>query len=193
VLAASNRDLRKRVDEGTFREDLYHRLAVLRIELPPLRQRREDLPDLVWAAVAEFNAAIPTPVRVIPDRVWERLRAYDWPGNVRELRNVMERSVLLSSSSVLSEQWLNLPSGAAAPRADDPDAVVLPLDGRMNLDQMEIRILSRALERCDGNVSAAARLLGISRQTLRYRIEKHGLTAGGGEDGDDPEEPGRPR
>lgn len=179
IVAASNRDLRARVAEGAFREDLYHRLTVLRIELPPLRKRMEDLTELVWAAVADFNAATPNPVKVIPDRVWERLRAYGWPGNVREVRNVMERSVLLSTTSVLSDQWLNLPSGAEAPRADDPNAVVLPMDGSMTLDQMEVRLLSTALERTDGNVSAAARLLGISRQTLRYRIEKHGLTAAG--------------
>jgi transcriptional regulator with PAS, ATPase and Fis domain len=179
IFAASNRDLRGRVANGEFREDLYHRLTVLRLELHPLRARMEDLTELVWAAVAEFNAATPTPVKVIPDRVWERLRAYRWPGNVREVRNVMERSVLLSTSSVLSDQWLNLPSGSQAPRPDDPTAVVLPLDGTMTLDQMEVRILSRALEQADGNVSAASRLLGISRQTLRYRIEKHGLTASG--------------
>ncbi|NJD18237.1 MAG: sigma-54-dependent Fis family transcriptional regulator, partial [Gemmatimonadetes bacterium] len=136
VFAASNRDLRARVAEGTFREDLYHRLSVLRIELPPLRERMEDLPDLVWAAVAEFNAAIPTPVKIIPDRVWERLRAYGWPGNVRELRNVVERSGLLSTTAGLTDEWLNLPSGAEAPRADDPDAVVLPLDGHMSFDEM---------------------------------------------------------
>jgi two-component system, NtrC family, response regulator AtoC len=193
LFAVSNRDLRARVAEGYFREDLYHRLSVLRVEIPPLRQRMDDLPDLVWAAVAEFNAAIPTPVTFISDRVWERLRAYAWPGNVRELRNVVERSVLLSTTPTLSEQWLNLPSGAAVPRPDDPDAVVLPLDGRMNFDEMEIRILSRALERCDGNVSAAARRLGISRQTLRYRIEKHGLAARGGQDAEEPEESDRER
>jgi two-component system response regulator AtoC len=175
IFAASNRDLKEQIAEGTFREDLYHRLAVLRLEIPPLRARMEDLPELVWAAVADFNAAGPTRIQVIPDRVWDRLRSYDWPGNVRELRNVVERSVLLSSTSVLSDQWLNLPEGEAPSRDDDPTALALPLDGRMSFDQMEVRILSAALERTGGNVSAAARLLGMSRQTLRYRIEKHGL------------------
>lgn len=178
VLAASNRDLRAMADEGGFRQDLYHRLAVLRLELPPLRSRMEDLSDLVWDAVAEFNAASPNKVNVIPDRVWERLRAYPWPGNVRELRNVMERSVLLSTTPVLTDQWLNLPKASSVPTPDDPSALVLSLDGTTSLDDMESHILSTALERTDGNVSAAARLLGISRQTLRYRIEKHGLTQG---------------
>jgi two-component system response regulator AtoC len=196
ILAASNRDLRSRVEEGTFREDLYHRLAVLRVELPPLRQRMEDLSELVWAAVAEFNAAAPTKVKVIPDVVWQRLRAYDWPGNVRELRNVIERSVLLATGPVLSDRWLNLPSGSEVPRRDgarDRHAIVIPLDGRTTLDQIEAQILSVALERTDGNVSAAARLLGISRQTLRYRIEKHGLAAEGGADADElPADPDSP-
>jgi len=185
ILAASNRDLRARVEEGGFREDLYHRLTVLRVELPPLRERMEDLSELVWAAVAEFNVVTPTKVKVIPDDVWQRLRAYDWPGNVRELRNVIERSVLLATGPVLSDRWLNLPSAPDGTRRDVPEdraAVVISLDGRTTLDEMEARILSVALERTAGNVSAAARLLGISRQTLRYRVEKHGLAAAGGHD-----------
>jgi len=182
ILAASNRDLRVRVDEGTFREDLYHRLSVLTVELPPLRARMEDLNELVWAAVAEFNAATPTKVKVIPDGVWRKLRAYAWPGNVRELRNVIERSVLLATGPVLSDRWLSLPSESEPLRreaARDPTAMVISLDGRTTLDGIEASILSEALERMDGNVSAAARLLGITRQTLRYRIEKHGLAERG--------------
>jgi len=176
VVTASNRDLEAMVAEGHFREDLFHRLSVLRMELPTLRSRREDIPELVWAAIDEFNARGATEVKVVPDTVWERLRAYRWPGNVRELRNVIERSVLLSTSSVLSERWLNLSGSSGDEAVGDPSAIVLPLDGRMSLDQMEERIISEALQREDGNVSAAARLLGVTRQTLRYRIEKHELT-----------------
>lgn len=176
IVAASNRDLERLTREDEFREDLYHRLSVLRVELPPLRSRKEDIPDLVWSAIAEFNARGATDIRVVPDAVWDRLREYSWPGNVRELRNVIERSVLLSAGTVLSDRWLHLPSSSeeSAPR-DDPTSLVIPLDGRMSLDEMEARIISSALERTRGNVSAAARLLGVSRQTLRYRIEKHGL------------------
>jgi DNA-binding NtrC family response regulator len=176
ILAASNRDLKRLVADGGFREDLFHRLSVLRLELPTLRSRPDDIPELVWAAIAEFNARGGGDVKVVPDRVWERLRAYSWPGNVRELRNLIERSVLLSTSSVLSERWLDLPSESSPVQADDPNAMVIPLDGRMNLDQIEAQIITTALERTHGNVSAAARLLGVSRQTLRYRVEKHGLT-----------------
>lgn len=180
LVAASNRDLRALVREGGFREDLYHRLSVLRLALPSLRERPEDIPDLVWAAIAEFNSRNARQVKVVPDGVWERLRRYPWPGNVRELRNVVERSVLLSTTSVLSEQWLNLPE-VDEQTPVGRDTVVLPLDGRMSLDRMESRILSAALEASGGNVSAAARLLGTSRQTLRYRIEKHGLAQEEGE------------
>lgn len=182
VFAASNRDLRASIREGAFREDLYHRLGVLRVDLPPLRERREDVEPLVWAALAEFNARSGKQVSVVPDAVWERLRAYPWPGNVRELRNVIERCVLLSTSTVLPERWLGLPSVTEAPAAGDPDVLPIPMDGRMTLDEIEARVISQALERSGGNVSAAARLLGISRQTLRYRIEKHGLGPEGAQD-----------
>jgi DNA-binding NtrC family response regulator len=175
LLTASNRDLDQMVRDGAFREDLYHRLTVLRVELPPLRARAEDIPELVWAMIAEFNAIGGAEVKVVSDSTWERLKTYGWPGNVRELRNVIERSVLLSTGQVLSERWLDLPSGSEPRRIDDPNALILPLDGSVGLDDMEKRIISTALERCDGNVSAAARLLGVSRQTLRYRVEKHGL------------------
>lgn len=180
LVTASNRDLEQLAREGSFREDLYHRLSVLRMELAPLRERTEDIPDLVWAAIAEFNARGATDVKVVPEQVWDRLLEYRWPGNVRELRNVIERSVLLSVGTTLSERWLHLPSSVGeVPGADDPTALVISLDGKMTLDEIEARIISTALERTGRNVSAAARLLGISRQTLRYRIEKHGLSGEG--------------
>jgi len=177
LLTASNHDLGTLVRNGGFREDLYHRLTVLRMHLPALRDRLEDVPDLVWAAIAEFNARGATEIKVVPDRVWERLADYRWPGNVRELRNVVERCVLLSRGSVLEERWINLPGPAGPSEPTDPSAIVVTLDGTSSLDDIEARIIESALERTRHNVSAAARLLGVSRQTLRYRIEKHGLSA----------------
>ncbi len=177
VFAASNRDLRVGVREGRFREDLYHRLSVLSLDLPPLRDRPEDLEALTWAAVAEFNARTGKDVSIVPGSVWARLRAYPWPGNVRELRNVIERCVLLSTTEILPDRWLGLPADVEPPLVGQAGVLPIAVDGRQSLDQIEARVIEEAMRRSGGNVSAAARLLGISRQTLRYRIEKHGLAA----------------
>ena len=182
ILAASNRDLATAVQEGTFREDLYHRLCVFRLDLPPLRERLEDLERLVTLFVAEYNGKAGRHVRVIPPDVWSALRAHSWPGNVRELRNAVERCVLFADGDRFPSQWLQL-GELARPEArrslPDPDAVRIPLDGSMSLHQVEKFILERTLERFSGNVSAAARSLQISRQTLRYRMQKHRLGVGG--------------
>jgi two-component system, NtrC family, response regulator AtoC len=180
VIVASNRNLSERVQAGGFRGDLYHRITVFTLELPNLRQRKEDLDDLVPLFVAEYNAKAGRSVRIIPDPVWASLRAHDWPGNVRELRNVVERCVLLSDAQTFAGQWLQLqPSPSPAQSAPLHAAVVrqlhLPLDGSLSLDEMERKIVSEALERSDHNVTAAARLLGTSRETLRYRVNKYGL------------------
>jgi transcriptional regulator with GAF, ATPase, and Fis domain len=179
VLAASNRNLSQRVQEGAFRRDLYHRITVFTLELPPLRARKEDLRDLVPLFVAEYNLKAGRSVRVIPEAVWSALFAHDWPGNVRELRNTVERCVLLSDSATLAGQWLQLEPAAGAELGPAPvpshAALILPLDGTVTLDEMERRIVSAALERADYNVTAAARLLGTSRETLRYRVGKFGL------------------
>lgn len=182
VFAASNRDLETLVREGRFRQDLFHRLGVFRVELPPLRNRKEDLEDLVIAAVAEFNARSARHVTTIPERVWDRLRRYDWPGNVRELRNVIERSVLLAESEVFPEQWLQLPDAGGAVEDQSADSVQVPIDGRLTLDEMEALLLRTALERNRYNVAATARELGATRQTLRYRVEKHGIAIPGRDD-----------
>ncbi|MGR9105810.1 MAG: sigma-54-dependent transcriptional regulator [Gammaproteobacteria bacterium] len=182
VIAASNRDLKKMAEEeGTFRSDLYHRLSVFKLTLPPLRKIKEDLDDLVPLLVAEYNAKSAKQVRIIPDEVWNRLRAYEWPGNVRELRNVIERCVLFSDGQIFPLEWLQLP-GQAEERGESPthrgeedDGLVIPLDGNMNLDDMDRFIIQNALERAQFNISAAARALGTTRETLRYRIRKYGL------------------
>ncbi len=180
VIAASNRNLSERAQAGGFRSDLYHRITVFTLELPALRHRKEDLDDLVPQFVAEYNAKAGKAVRIIPDSVWAALRAHDWPGNVRELRNVIERCVLLSDTQTLAAHWLQLqpspgsaPSDSITPNGDRE--LHFPLDGSLSLDNMERKIVSEALERSDYNVTAAARLLGTSRETLRYRVNKYGL------------------
>ncbi len=180
VIAATNRKLEARVADGDFRADLYHRLAVFRLELPPLRNRKEDLADLLPVFVDAFNARSGQRVDTIPSSIWERLDDYDWPGNVRELRNLVERCVLLADGPVFPEHWLHLDGGGAVMKAPvgataEGDHLVLPLDGSLSLDQMERTILVEALRRNGDNVSRAARVLGTTREKLRYRVQKYGL------------------
>jgi two-component system response regulator AtoC len=181
LIAASNRDLLARVQDGSFRSDLYHRLSVFGLVLPSLRDRPDDLEDLVPAIVAEFNVRSGKAVRMIPDPVWAALKAYGWPGNVRELRNVIERCVLFADGAVFPSQWLQLPgqgAPAAAPAQSaerSGDALVLPLDGSMSIEDMDRHIVATAVARAHGNLSAAARMLGTTRQTLRYRVKKYAI------------------
>jgi DNA-binding NtrC family response regulator len=166
------------VADGSFRSDLYHRLSVFLLDIPPLRSRIDDLDDLVPLFVDEFNVLAGKRVREIPDQAWSAMRGYDWPGNVRELRNAVERCVLLSDGERFPAEWLQLgqPSGNdewSTIASADSSSLRLPIDGSLSLDDMEKLIIEHALDRAHSNVSAAARLLGTTRQTLRYRIEKH--------------------
>ena len=173
IVAASNRDLVTEVREGRFRADLYHRLSVFRLDLPSLRSRKSDLRQLVPSFISEFNAKAGKRVSLIPDEAWRRLEGHDWPGNVRELRNVVERCVLFAESAEFPIHWLQLQAGTAPAMAGD--GLWLPLDGSLSLDDMERTIVEAALARAAGNVTAAARLLGSTRETLRYRVEKYNL------------------
>jgi two-component system response regulator AtoC len=179
IIAASNRDLARRAEEGEFRADLYHRLSVFELTLPSLSDRIADIDELAPQIVAEFNAKAGKRVSRIPDEAWSALRAHNWPGNVRELRNVIERCVLFSDDDTLPIEWLQLPNGPGPARgavlADD--AITLPFDGSMSLEEMDKQIVQTALERHDYNLTAAARQLGTTRQTLRYRAQKHDLKA----------------
>jgi two-component system response regulator AtoC len=177
ILAASHRDLEAMVRSGDFRSDLYHRLSVFKLKLPPLREVKEDLDELVPMFVAELNAKAGKQVKTIPNEVWTALRAYDWPGNVRELRNLVERCVLFADGPLFPAQWLQLPGGPAirSPSDAGPAGLFIPLDGSMDLDDMDRYIIETTLTRHQGNVTAAARALGTTRETLRYRIRKYGL------------------
>ena len=176
IIAASNRNLQELAAEKGFRADLYHRLSVFQLELPPLRARQADLDELIDSLIVEFNAIAGKRVKRIPEAVRALLAAYDWPGNVRELRNVLERSVLLSTGEDLPGEWLQItPGGVPAPVAVSGDVLSLPLDGSMSFDAMEKTIIEAALQRDGYNVMAAARRLGVTRETLRYRMARHGL------------------
>ena len=178
LLVASNRDLEQQVRSGGFRSDLYHRLSVFQLRLPALRERLDDLEDLVPAMVAEFNSTAGLRVKVIPDSVYQRMRAYRWPGNVRELRNAIERCVLLADDEVFPERWLqlddNLLRAPSGPEVEG-DKIIITLDGSMALDEMDSYIIQTALKRNNYNVTATSRALGTTRETLRYRIQKYQL------------------
>lgn len=181
ILAASHRDLEAMVQEGTFRSDLYHRLSVFLLDLPPLREAKEDLDELVPMFIAEQNAKAAKQVREIPPNVWSALRRYDWPGNVRELKNVVERCVLFSEGPVFPAQWLQLSekSEGISTHPTSDRGLFIPLDGSMDLDDMDRYIIETTLNTHHGNVTAAARALGTTRETLRYRVRKYGLKASG--------------
>jgi two-component system, NtrC family, response regulator AtoC len=175
IIAATNRDLLQKVRTGEFREDLYHRLSVLNIHIPPLRERKEDLRDLLPQFVSECNIKSGKQVKVIPDVVWEQLESYDWPGNIRELHNIIERCVLLADSEVFPSRWLQFPNTIEDSSPGSKNGMFIPLDGSLSLQDMEKFILQEALNRADNNVTAAARLLRATRETMRYRVQKYHL------------------
>jgi transcriptional regulator with PAS, ATPase and Fis domain len=163
VITATNRDPETGVRAGTFRQDLYFRLNVVQIRLPPLRERKGDIPLLITYFLKNFSDPM-QPVRAISDDALRGLMAYDWPGNVRELENVLECAVALSSSSVLTADDLtSIPIGAPAPHAPDSNEL-LPLA------EMERRAVLHALRETGGDKFAAARLLGIGKTTLYRKL-----------------------
>ena len=175
IIAATNKDLQLEVKSGKFRQDLYHRLNVINLHIPSLRDRLDDLTELVLLFVAENNAKSNKNIRIIPDKVAKKLAAYDWPGNIRELRNIIERCVLLATGNVFPEQWLQLPNSSNQPSISTENGIFLPLDGTLSLQDMEKYIIQDVLNRTDNNVTAAARMLGTTRETLRYRVQKYDL------------------
>jgi two-component system NtrC family response regulator len=169
VVAATNRDLATAMAEGVFREDLYYRIAVVTIEIPPLRDRRDDIPLLVGHFLDERGASEVT----LEPGLLPALRGYRWPGNVRELRNVIERALVLRHEpGRLTVD--DLPAHVLEGAGEEPGPYPLPEEG-ISLAEVEKDLIRQALDRTGGNRSQAARLLGITRQTLLYRLEKHGL------------------
>jgi DNA-binding NtrC family response regulator len=171
LIAATNRDLRAALEDGTFREDLYYRLNVVAIDIPPLRDHKEDIPALANFFLEKFSRESGKPVRGLTSAAMKLLMDFHWPGNVRELENILERGVTLSSSSMLDVADIHLDSAPAHPAAGS--AAALP-DG-MTLDQWEDQAIREALRRANGNKSQAARSLGLSRNALRYRLSKIGV------------------
>jgi DNA-binding NtrC family response regulator len=174
VIAATNQDLRAALEQGTFREDLYYRLNVVPINIPPLRDRKQDIPFLANHFLHKLAPDAGCLVESITDAAMEKLIAYHWPGNVRELENVIERSLVMCTGKHLDVSDIKLES-APRPRGHNNETHFLP-EG-MTLDQYEQELIREALRRADGNKSQAARLLGLTRNALRYRLTQMGLEA----------------
>jgi len=171
LIAATNRDLRAALEQGTFREDLYYRLNVVPIDIAPLRERKEDIPDLVNLFISRFAGDSGKPVESITPEAMQILVNYHWPGNVRELQNIIERACALAKGAVLEPGDIHLDTRSS--KAMNGSGGFLP-EG-MTLEQWEDEMVQEALRRAHGNKSQAARLLGLSRNALRYRLSKIGI------------------
>jgi DNA-binding NtrC family response regulator len=167
VVAATNVDLREALEQGTFREDLYYRLNVVPLNIPPLRERKDDIPYLVEHFAQKFDGKI-------SEGAMERLLAYHWPGNVRELENVVERSILLAQGPRVEAGDVRIDTSERSRPASGIAADQFLPEG-MTLDQYEQSLIREALKRANGNKSHAARLLGLTRNALRYRLAQMGL------------------
>jgi len=171
VIAATNRNLEQEVSNGKFREDLFYRLQVMPIALPPLRERHGDIPLLASFYVDLFNREFKRHVRGVSPEGMHMLESYQWPGNIREMRNAIERAMLL-----VEHEWLQPSDFTTLTRSVTPAEFKLPVEG-ISLDEVERQLLVQALERAGGNQTQAGQLLGINRDQVRYRIEKFGLAA----------------
>jgi two-component system, NtrC family, response regulator AtoC len=194
VIAASNRDLEKAVRESTFRQDLYYRLAIIAIFIPPLRDRKEDILPLVEFFIDRYNRRFRKSIRGITDQTRSLILNHNWPGNVRELRNTIERGMILEEEPFLRPVYLpfsvgesggrtlfertspadggrTLPNGRALPRLYIPE-------GGTSLEEVEHTMVELAMNQCNGNQTNAAKLLDISRDALRYKLKKFGLVRG---------------
>ncbi|MFZ3214051.1 MAG: sigma-54 dependent transcriptional regulator [Terriglobales bacterium] len=193
VIAASNRDLERAVQEGTFRQDLFYRLAIISIYIPPLRERKEDILPLVEFFIEHYNRKFRKAIRGIGDDTRRLLLHHDWPGNVRELKNAIERAMILEEEPVLRPDYMPfsvaqqhahetafehmspsagpstaLSNGRSLPRLSIPD-------GGTSLEEVERALVEMALRQANGNQTHAAKLLDISRDALRYKMKKFGL------------------
>ena len=185
VVAATNRDLEAEVEKGTFRQDLYYRLNVIQVRMPPLRERREDVPMMVNHFVRKFSAEHGQPITSVDPAAMSALTAYNFPGNVRELENLVERAVTLAADGRITADALpELTPRAAAGAGVVPDLPAVGFDLERELDSFERGIVLKALERTEGNRTEAARLLGISFRSMRYRMSKLGISGPEGEAAD---------
>jgi len=174
VIAATNKDLIQEIETGRFREDLYYRLNVINLSVPPLRDRKEDIPLLAQHFLTVFAEKNQKQIKGLTPQAMDRLLKYQWPGNVRELMNAVERAIVLSRSEYLDEQDMQVVTEGELSRRDE----VPPGHGgpaNMPLDEVEKATILNMLESTRGNKSEAARRLGITRKTLHKKLKKYGM------------------
>ena len=176
IIAATNRDLEALSSDGTFRQDLLYRLKVLLLELPPLRSRGDDVRLLAEHFLRVFSRKYAAQGSSLSPSAAEALSGYHWPGNVRELAHVIERAVLLSDRPMIGSDLISLPDGMGSSARVESDVDSL---ADLTLEEVERHLITRALTASRGNVSEAARMLGISREAMRYRLQKHGIVPNG--------------
>jgi DNA-binding NtrC family response regulator len=195
LVAATNRDLKKLIAGGTFREDLFYRLNVVPIRLPALRERTGDIPPLVEHFLVKFNERLRKKVEGIEPDTMDTLVAYPWPGNIRELENVIERAVLFCDTvklraSDLPPEIRGIPAMANVPLPEADLQAALAGEGglkehvKVAMSRLEKELVSRALQQTGGNVTHAARLLKISRKGLQLKMKELGLREGAADRGD---------
>ena len=186
VMAATNRDLEEEVREKRFRDDLYYRLNVFRLHVPSLRTRRDDIPALVDHLLARFTAAFDLPAKRCSKDALGALRRFSWPGNVRQLDHYLQQAVVMSDTDEI--QVGDLPAETNEP-VSEPVFLSEVLERGMSLEDVEHQLILAALDRSDGNQTSAAKLLGVSRRKLQYRMDKHHISSHEfRENGDDDEE-----
>jgi two-component system response regulator PilR (NtrC family) len=188
IVAATNRDLQQMAQQGKFREDLFYRLNVVRIRVPPLRERSDDVPLLARTFLAKFAGELGKTLESFSDAAMNALKSFPFPGNVRELENVVERAVALAGGAVI--ELSDLPDEVRKAASTAPSsAMILPETGmnlEATLDALERSLIQQALEKSSGVKTRAAELLGLTFRSLRYRLKKLGMQGGEGE-GDDEE------
>jgi DNA-binding NtrC family response regulator len=172
IVAATNQDLRAALEQGSFREDLYYRLNVVPINIPPLRERREDIPYLIDHFLKRFAADTGDRIRGMSNEAVDKLSGYRWPGNVRELENIIQRAMVMAKSEVIGVEDIHLDH---AGRSHLPADGVPFLPEGLTLDEYEQELIREALRRTSDNKSQAARLLGLTRNALRYRLSQMGV------------------
>jgi len=185
VIAATNRDLRAMVADGRFRDDLYYRINVLSIDVPPLRERREDIPVLIDFFLKKHTKNTSRLITGLAPETKKLMNEYSWPGNVRQLESAIERAILLSEGDLITPE--DLPTEVrqeVGPAAEG--AFKLPAEG-INFEDVERNLITQAMEQTDYNITKAAKLLGLTFRTLQYRLEKFGIKKPDGKDGDEEE------
>jgi len=169
IIASSNRDLKEAIEAGTFREDLYYRLSVLPIHLPPLRERTQDIPLLAAHFLRKYSQKVNRPIREVSPQALKMLAAYSWPGNVRELEHTIERILILEDGEIIQPE--HLPSFISQRQGE----FQVFSDGGYSLEELEKRYIQFVLRNTKGSRQDAARILGINRKTLGQKIKKYAL------------------